>query len=534
MNVVDSHSKKYVVDFRGLNYGEGYTEGEFSDCKNISIEKYPCLSPRYGRKDFVDIVDQPSTLFVKDNRLLAVIGEGVWRVDSDGSFTWVGSVSSGRKQIASVGNYILVFPDKVYYNDETGEFGQMEWTVTGRPYYDLVFGTDSVTAKSDMYTRMSGVRVGDAITFSGFEDGDIGANNKTAVVRKIEEHPAGDDDPWTSLYFDENTFVEHGREKPNGTTWNSITLTREIPDLEYLCECNGRLWGVSGNTIYGSKYGDPLNFNVFDGLTHDSYYIDIGSGGAFTGCAPFSGHVCFFKENVIHKLYGSRPSNYQIVTAQVPGVQSGSERSLCVINDVLYYKGVHGVYSYAGSVPELVSHQFGTKKFKNACAGTDGTRYYISMEGTDGWHLLVYDTMRDMWVQEDTEQYNNIVSMNGKVYLSTAEGNYVTYADETAGQSDIDWSVTFCPFCETINERKGYSKFHLRLELGEGARFAVEIKRDTDTEWETVYSVTSEKARTISIPVLPARCDSVEVRLNGRGKFLLRTFIREFFTGSDV
>ena len=89
-------------------------------------------------------------------------------------------------------------------------------------------------------------------------------------------------------------------------------------------------------------------------------------------------------------------------------------------------------------------------------------------------------------------------------------------------------------FTGAVNERKGYSKFHLRLELEAGAWLTAEMKRDTDTRWEKIYTTHNERARTVSIPVLPRRCDSVQIRLTGKGKCVLRTFIREFFTGSDV
>ena len=107
-------------------------------------------------------------------------------------------------------------------------------------------------------------------------------------------------------------------------------------------------------------------------------------------------------------------------------------------------------------------------------------------------------------------------------------------ADGAANKNDVEWSVTLCPFTETINERKGYSKFHMRLELAAGSWLTVEQKRNVDADWQQIYTTHNERARTVSIPVIPARCDSVEIRLSGKGDCLLRTFVREFFTGSDV
>ena len=499
LNVTQSNSKKYVVSFQGINYGEGTKDGEFSETKNISTAKFPCVSQRSGRMQ-EGTYSNPSTLHAKDG---LVVIEGT-NVVYNGAV--VGTVSAGRKQIATVGNYILIFPDKAFYNVETKEFGSMEAIASGTGY---VFTDSTITGSGFNF------HVGDAVTISGCTVHP--ENNKTIIVRGVSD---------TQLTFYENSFTA-------GTETGAVTLKREVPDLDFVCESNYRLWGTKGNTIYGSKYGDPFNFNVFDGLTGDSYYIDVGSDGEFTGCVPFSSHICFFKENTLHKLYGSKPSNFQIVTSQVYGVQAGSERSICCINETLFYKGVSGIYAYTGGVPELVSAKLGVHKYAEACAASDGAQYYISMREGNVWHLFVYDVLRNLWVHEDNTHCVDMAFHNGHVYLLTADERLLR-VDDAAERNDIEWSVTFCPFNETINERKGYSRFHMRLDLAAGSYLTVEQKRDIDTQWKEIYTTHNERARTVSIPVLPARCDSVEIRLSGKGECVLRAFIREFFTGSDM
>lgn len=499
LNVAQKNSKKYVVSFQGINYGEGHADGEFSDTKNVSTAKFPCVSQRSNRVQEATY-GSPSTLHAKEGLLVIDGTSAIYNGNV------VGTVSAGRKQMATVGNYVLIFPDKAYYNVETGEFGSMEASASGTGY---VFTDSTITGSGFNF------HVGDAITITGCTVN--AANNKTLIVRSVSD---------TVLTFYENSFVA-------GTETGAVTLKREVPDLDFVCESNYRLWGTKGNTIYGSKYGDPFNFNVFDGLTGDSYYIDVGSDGEFTGCVPFSSHVCFFKEHTLHKLYGSKPSNYQIVTSQVYGVQAGSERSICCINETLYYKGVGGVYAYTGGVPELVSAKLGVHRYAEACAASDGSQYYISMREGNVWHLFVYDVMRNLWVREDDTHCVDMAFHNGYVYFLTADGKLLR-VDSEQDRSDIEWSVTFCPFNETMNERKGYSKFHLRLDLAAGSWLTIEQKRNVDTQWKQVYTTHNDKARTLSVPVLPARCDSVEIRLSGKGECLLRTFIREFFVGSDV
>ena len=500
LNVTDSKSKKYVVSFQGINYGEGFREGEFSDTQNVSTASFPCISQRAGRSH-IGTYAAPTTVHSKEG-LVVIDGTRVLYKDNQ-----VGTVTAGRKQVETVGNYVLIFPDKAFYNVDTGEFGSMEASVSAA---GLVFASSTITTTGADFP----FRVGDAVEIKGCAA--HAENNKTVIVRGVSGK---------TLTFYENTFTA-------GTESGTVTISRNVPDLDFVCESNYRLWGTKGNTIYGSKYGDPFNFNVFDGLTGDSYYIDVGSDGEFTGCVPFSSHICFFKENTLHKLYGSKPSNFQIVTSQVYGVQAGSERSICIINETLYYKGVGGVYAYTGGVPELISSKFGVRKYSEACAETDGSRYYISMKDGSAWHVFVYDVLRGLWVREDDTHCVDMAFFDGSVYFLTADGKLLKV--DGADQSDIEWSVTFCPFNETVNERKGYSKFHLRLDMAAGSWLTVEQKRNVDDRWQQIYSTHNDKDRTISIPVLPARCDSVEIRLSGKGVCLLRTFIREFFTGSDV
>ena len=497
------NAKKYIVQFQGLNLGEGGADGEFSETENISSVLSPCITQRFGRV-LSGQYTAPTAMHAKEG-LLVIDGTSVKY-----NGTVVGTVTEGRKELATIGQYIVIFPDKKYYKVDTGTFGSMEESYAAAAG-TLTFTDSTITTTGDSFN----FKTGDAVVITGCTTAP--ENNKTVIIRNVEGKV---------LTFYENTFTA-------GTEAAAVLIKREIPSLEHICESNYRLWGTKGNTIYGSKYGDPFNFQVFDGLSGDSYYIDVGSDGEFTGCIPFSSHICFFKENTLHKLYGSKPSNFQIVTTQVYGVQAGSERSMCVINETLFYKGVNGVYAYTGGVPELISQKFGTVRFSDACASTDGERYYISMRNGTTWHLMVYDVLRNIWLREDGTHCVDMAFYDGHVYLLKDSGELYK-VDSAAPRDDIEWSVTFCPFTETMNERKGYSKFPLRLELKAGAWLTVEMRRDNAPMWEKVYTTHNILDRTLTVPVLPARCDSVEIRLRGKGECLVRTFVREFFVGSDV
>ena len=358
---------------------------------------------------------------------------------------------------------------------------------------------------------------GDAVTITGCSKSE---NNKTAEI--IIRGATSD-----KLTFDASTFTAVDNET------NTVTISRTVPDLDFICESNYRLWGTHKNTIYSSKFSYPLNFKSFDGLAEDSYAIEVASEGEFTGCIAYSSHICFFKENTLHKLYGTKPSNFQITTANVYGVQSGSERSMQIVNEQLLYKGVGGVYAYTGGVPELLSEKLGNRRYSDAVACCDGEKYYISMKQGDTYDMFAYDVAKNIWLREDDTQAVDMTFFDGKVYFIDAKGG-LYYIDKTADRGGIEWGATFCTMHETINERKGYSKFHLRMDLSAGAWLAVDIKTDNDLKWKQVYLTHNEKARTVSIPIMPTRCDTIDIRLRGKGKCTIKAFIREFTVGSDV
>lgn len=501
LSEVQNPSKKYSVVFRGINYGEGTQDGEFSETLNLSTDQYPCITQRAERMMRGSYSKDATTIHSK-GELLVIDGTKVMYGGTN-----VGSVKPGRKQIATVGNYIVIFPDKKYYNVESKKFEDMEATYEGTK---LNF-TESTITKTGVSFPFG---EGDAVKISGCSNN---ANNKTLIIRGVDNGV---------LTFYENSFTA-------GEESGTVTIKREVPDLEFICESNYRLWGTKDNTIYASKFSDPLNFFVFDGLSSDSYYIDVGSDGAFTGCVPYSSHICFFKENTLHKLYGTKPSNFQITTANVYGVQSGSERSMQIVNEQLLYKGVGGVYAYTGGVPELISECFGNKRFSDAVACCDGEKYYISMKQGDKWSMFAYDVLKNIWLREDDTQAVDMAFHNGKVYFLDSEGG-LYYIDKTADRNKVEWEAVLCTINETINERKVYSKFHLRVDLDKGAWIAVDVKTDNEPRWKQVYITHNSRARTLSVPIMPVRCDSVDIRLRGKGKCTIKTFIREFTTGSDV
>lgn len=121
--LTEQPTTKIMTDtFRGYNHQLRISDSEFYDEKNISSDNYPLLSVRKKRGIIKDLV-VPQGLLGKEK--LAYIDAGT--LYYDGEATPVSGLSTGEKQLISMGAYICIFPDKVYYNTaDASDYGSME------------------------------------------------------------------------------------------------------------------------------------------------------------------------------------------------------------------------------------------------------------------------------------------------------------------------------------------------------------------------------------------------------------------------
>lgn len=360
------------------------------------------------------------------------------------------------------------------------------------------------------------LKPGDAVRISGCVTHP--ENNRVVKLKAIEDK---------TLTLDAET-LEAGAE--TGT----VTVSREVPDLDFICESNNRLFGVSNaqRTIYASALGDPRNFWLYDGVSTDSYAVAVGSDGDFTACCAYGGGVLFWKENCLHRLVGGYPAAYEVYTEAITGVQKGSEGSLVQINEVLYYKSLDGLYAYSGGIPRLISEALGPVRYDRAVAGGDPRHYYVSMrrQDTGEWELLTYDLRRGLWTKEGSKRALGFARLEGTVYLLSEDQITALDAGEDDDGAPISWSATFTPFSQEEHRRKYPSRLLLRLEPERGSWVEVQLARDGGA-FRTLYTLRDRNAPTALIPIRPGRCDSFQLRLRGEGRCLIRSMAWEYALG---
>lgn len=308
-----------------------------------------------------------------------------------------------------------------------------------------------------------------------------------------------------------------------------ITIARKAPDMDFVCECNNRLWGckygmVDGkliNELYCCALGDPYNWRKYQGLSTDSWAASCGSDGPWTGCASYNGYPVFFKQNSITKVYISAAGAHQTVESIAPGVQEGSGFSIATINGILYYKGNKGVYAYDGGFPSLVSRQLGDTQYTGAVSAIVGDKLIIEMTGDEGKQSFSYDTVRGLWCK---------TGYAGDTTASNIDKWYLTSGIEYFGDSfNAQYSYRYPPSAMYV------SRYVFRLVLAEGSSVRLYIEYDSSGEWIEQGEATGSAGMTVAlIPVRPHRCDHLRYKLEGNGYAELWTVSRTLEVGAEV
>jgi hypothetical protein len=303
--------------------------------------------------------------------------------------------------------------------------------------------------------------------------------------------------------------------------------------MDFVAESNNRVWGCSSSNheVYASKLGDPFNWNCYEGIATDSYAATIGSDGDFTGAISYGGYILFFKEDRIHKVHGSKPSNFQIYETEGRGVATGNEKSAAVVNETLFYMSRSGIMAYTGGSPVSISDVFGDVTYSDAVAGALNDKYYVSMKDSKNiWHLFVYDEKSGMWHREDNTHASYFTYLNGILYYVSGAKLMQTIG----GDSEvIKWYAEFSDYSEKSLNKKYVSKLQFRADLEPSTMFDIWIMYD-GIMWEKISTLTGYNKRSYNVMIPMRRCESYKIKLSGVGDFKLYSMTKVITEGSDL
>lgn len=312
---------------------------------------------------------------------------------------------------------------------------------------------------------------------------------------------------------------------------HNFILKKEIPKMDFMIEHNNRLWGCrygennNGdfvNEIYASKLGDASQWITYQGTSMDAYYLPLGSDGEFTGASVFGGYPIFFKENYIHRIYGTIPSNYQLVTTQCRGVKKGSGNSLQNINGLLYYHSPIDVCVYDGSLPTSISANLGDEmiSYREAVASAEGNKYWISFESDMGRRLFCLDTIKAMWTKHEEcprKPIKTIPNLIGSSIWLTQSGTGNAIFDFANGEPN-EWFIESGILGTNYLHNKYINKLEFRLNLEQGKKIDSFIEYDSSGVWEHIGTITGSGLQAFTLPILPRRCDHFRIKLSGDGE----------------
>ena len=555
INSVLSPIENRIIEFKGLNRKSFVDEGEMSDMWNLTSDNYPLLCPRKlrGTYELPEGVKKPLSIMTRYERiaLIAEKEDGAIAFFYDGEEIPSVTGLTVDTSMVAINTKICFFPQKTYLSIE-----REGSSVTIHDYGYMEADTGEISASIDISLEEAKVtlptaqdyKYDDAIDLAGTltytveteSEGQTVEEQKTVdcTVSCVIEEVNGN-----VLTLPNATFIELVGEGVETATFEG-SIKREVPDLIHVIEWNNRLWGASDkdNTIYACKLGDPTNWKYFQGTSMDSYYAQQGTDENWTGSAAYSGHLIFFKENRMTKVYGTSPSSFQVTNARCFGVEEGSSKSVVVLNDKVLYKSTLGIMAYDGGIPYLVSERLNCK-FKNVVAGTEGVKYYASYERDDGENeLMVLDIDKATWHKEDDVRFRSCTLLGAKLYFIAdkdtdtfkADTVYIINPDvATETKKNRKWQAVFGPFDEYVENKKIYSKMSLRFIAQPYTKIIVSMKSD-DNEWIIVREFAYTETGGETIYIVPRRCDRFWIKVQGVGDCEIKTLTRRFRSGGTV
>lgn len=415
--------RSYLNEFRGLNRHDRIGEGEFYDICNMSNDEFPALVTRKKRR-----ID-PAGAY-EEIAAIEAIGDDLYVLGAkdgdDGLFMYVNGVKKTNdpmptpedngsdadtfeRQTVVNGLWILIWPDKVYYDTNGNTWHSMERQWCGSTFtterVDELYETSAqgeytkITAPNDSSgDSLSSYHIYDTIELSfTFRDGGInreGSGKATVLssgVDPVTHHPyvilSSADENALSLgvYGDIVNGDWPGEEgvDPIYTDY-SLTIIRPVPDMDFITTHENRIYGArfarENDTTISEVYVSSA-IDIFDFCVGQSYLgssFTIGETGAFTGIASLGSNVYAFKRSCAVRIGGSGTGLYT-QTVHVPGVAEGAHRSLAEHEGYLYYKGDAGVYRFNGEYAQLISDAWGDRRYSGGVGEFLGDRYYLSV-----------------------------------------------------------------------------------------------------------------------------------------------------------
>ena len=176
------------------------------------------------------------------------------------------------------------------------------------------------------------------------------------------------------------------------------------------------------------------------------------------------------------RVYGTSPSSFQLVTYNYRGIKPGGDKSVAVVDEVLYYHSYDGFMAYSGGVPVKVDAALGNDVYDDAVGGAYMGKYYVSARRGTEYLLLVYDTQIKLWHIEDNTNALKMMRCAEDFYILGSDGKIFTVSEWEScgaytGSDDMPIDIFFIP--------QRCDRYRLRFE-GIGDCRIISVYRETE------------------------------------------------------
>lgn len=532
------------IKIQATGIGKGFREGDVIFLSGVAAQGEQTVAA--GGQESDDLTFPAESFFLNSS----------FTTTHQGGTSWVSTTPTIAERtkvitVEGIPDGAAVLSARLTFNATSGMYGNRLMTVNG---ISCAPGDNDipveVTGNGDV-SLLFRYQSGNSATVSGSHSGSVTFSN---ILLTVTWATTGGTEEQLRTQLDALNASNHiygcgddyiivaGLLRRNVTLSPALTAELKIPDLDYVTESNNRLWGCSyaradgvlTNEIRACALGDFRNWHLFEGTSMDSYVVSIGSEGKFTGAATMRGTPLFFKENRLHKISGTEPSNFMLNSTMCRGVQDGSWRSLAMVGEVLYYKSPMDVMAYDGSVPYPIGEKLGRERYYEASGAAYLDKYYLSMRTEDMRRTLyVYDTAKQLWHREDDGDVLLMANAAGVLYI-VKDNALLSIGGQTGEvEGPFAWEAKFGVFGLTDPNQKYASRYNIRANLAAGAEMTMLIQYDSDGVWHKMGTMRTPVTRTFLLPIVPRRCDHMQVIIRGKGDAKIYSISRTYQGGGD-
>ncbi len=575
--------KRRMAEFGGLNLTENFAEGEMRDCSAISHEFFPAVTQRKASV----------TVFECNNPTAAVAGKQECIAADDFLYydkKAVGELSPGKKTMLQVGNKIVVFPDKVYYDTDEKKFARLDGNckLSG---ISVTFSGSSVTAENNVFESVSKREIlylggnSEIFKYSGaqIEDGKINLSGAELIQAKDLKKDDIFLETSGNMYYrvaQDTEITDGGHVK---ITNDCISVENISKDL-FLEFRTGDIVSVSGSSdSYNNKEvkvmgvsGNKLIFNenTFHELTETADIVIKRKIPDFSCVCSYENRLWGCEGNTVYASKLGDPLNffvYDNLSTDSFAVESNTPGEFTAIvsygNCCLLFKE-NSAYKLYGNRPanfQLVEN-YASGILKDSTASIVNLSGRLFYKGNGGVFSsfgsipsCISNKIRNIkminavggginhlyYITADTENgreefvydiEHNLWSKSGvknvNGYFTSGEAIYRLMPwgiDQITEETDekCEWFIEFCPFDENYHKTKNYIKLYITAELFENAYLKVHVKGD-DNNWRTVVTRYGKKKEYITVPCVIKNCHEARLRISGKGKSIIESVVREF------